>query len=366
MFLALKEFGHSKLRYGLITAVIVMVSSLVFILSGLANGLASGNSQAIDNISADAFVVASGSEYLLDRSSLPETTAEEIGGLDGIEEATSFGAGALNIFADGSDTVLGISIIGVPPDSPLEPNADSGDGLGSGPENGILIDRSLADEGVSVGDVLTTQNGDIELTVVGTTSGQQYRLAPTAFVSLDTWQEIQAQSGGDPEAVNAIAVTGSDDAINAIPDNVDGTMTGSHTDIVRALPGYVEQEGTLLLIQGFLVVISAGIIAAFFFIITLQKMPELGVIKAIGAKTMFLAKNLIFQIVFLSVIGILVGIAVGCIVDILIGTAVPYALVWNQMALYGGILLVVGVLGALLSLVRIARVDPLDAINNAG
>jgi ABC-type antimicrobial peptide transport system permease subunit len=36
------------------------------------------------------------------------------------------------------------------------------------------------------------------------------------------------------------------------------------------------------------------------------------------------------------------------------------------MALYGSILLVVGMLGTLLSLVRIARVDPLDAINKAG
>ena len=64
--------------------------------------------------------------------------------------------------------------------------------------------------------------------------------------------------------------------------------------------------------------------------------------------------------------GIVIGIAISCIVDLLINGAVPFSLQWESMALYGGILLVVGMLGTLLSLVRIARVDPLDAINNAG
>jgi putative ABC transport system permease protein len=113
-------------------------------------------------------------------------------------------------------------------------------------------------------------------------------------------------------------------------------------------------------------VIAAGIIAAFFFIITLQKMPELGVMKAIGTKTSYLAKTLLLQVALLGAAGIVIGIALSCITDILIAGAVPFALEWQSMALYGGILLVVGMGGTLLSLIRIARVDPLDAINKVG
>src|SRR5690606_20344102 len=86
MFLALREFRHSKLRYALITAVIVMVSSLVFILSGLANGLSAGNSEALASLGGDRVVVSSGSEYQLDRSAIAMEDAETIAGIEGVEE----------------------------------------------------------------------------------------------------------------------------------------------------------------------------------------------------------------------------------------------------------------------------------------
>ena len=39
MFLALKELKHAKLRYTLMSIIIVLIAWLVFILSGLGNGL---------------------------------------------------------------------------------------------------------------------------------------------------------------------------------------------------------------------------------------------------------------------------------------------------------------------------------------
>ena len=47
MFLAIKEIKREKLRYGLIILMIFLISYLIFILSSLAVGLASENSQAI-------------------------------------------------------------------------------------------------------------------------------------------------------------------------------------------------------------------------------------------------------------------------------------------------------------------------------
>lgn len=88
--------------------------------------------------------------------------------------------------------------------------------------------------------------------------------------------------------------------------------------------------------------------------------------KAIGTKSGYLARTLLLQVGILGVIGIVIGIAFSWVTDMLIGGAVPFALEWQSMAMYGGILLVVGMIGTLLSLFRIARVDPLDAINNAG
>jgi len=362
MFLALREFRHSKLRYALITAVIVMVSSLVFILSGLANGLSAGNSEALESIGGDGIVVSSGSEYQLDRSAIAADHAETIAGIDGIEEAEPFGASAINVKRDGSDDVLGISILGMPAGGFLDPGASEGEALGA-TENGIVVDESMINEGISVGDILVTDPGGVELEVIGVTDGYQYRLVPTAIVPIEIWQELQQ----DPErGVSAIVVNGEQEAIDSIPDEVERTMVATSSELIDNLPGQTEQQATLTLIQVFLVVIAAGIIAAFFFIITLQKMPELGVMKAIGTKSGYLARTLLLQVGILGVIGIVIGIAFSWVTDMLIGGAVPFALEWQSMAMYGGILLVVGMIGTLLSLFRIARVDPLDAINNAG
>lgn len=361
MFLALKEFGHAKVRYALVTFVIAMVASLVFILSGLANGLASGNSEAIDAIAADGFVVGAGSEFLLDRSRLSPEVVSAVQDADGVDEAQPFSALAGNVRTKDSDSVIGVSIVAVPVDTFLEPGVTSGKRLADAPD-GVVIDQSLANEGVAVGDVLVFDPSGVELEVVGITDGHQYRLAPTLMVNLDKLGEINPDSEG---TVGAIAVRGDANAIDALPDSVEGIMVGSQSEMIEGLPGYQEQRGTLLLIQVFLVVIAAGIIAAFFFILTLQKMSELGVMKAVGATTWVLAKALIIQALILGVVGILVGISAGCIMQILAEGFVPYQVQWQQMALYGSILLIVAIVGTLLSLVRIARVDPLDAINKA-
>lgn len=362
MFLALREFRHSKLRYALITGVIVMVSALVFILSALANGLSNGNSEALAAIDADGIVVTSGSEYQLDRSAIALEDADAIAGVDGVEEAEPFGATSINVTREGNDDVLGVSVLGMVPGGIVDPGANDGDAIGSG-ENGIVIDESMTNEGIGIGDVLVTDPGGVELEVIGITDGYQYRLIPTAILPFELWQELRPQGS---EGASAVVVNGDDAAIESIPDAVEGVMVASNDDLVTNLPGQTEQQATLVLIQVFLVVIAAGIIAAFFFIITLQKMPELGVMKAIGTKTSYLAKTLLLQVAILGVVGIVIGIAFSCVTDILIQGAVPFALEWQSMALYGSILLVVGMLGTLLSLFRIARVDPLDAINNAG
>jgi putative ABC transport system permease protein len=151
-----------------------------------------------------------------------------------------------------------------------------------------------------------------------------------------------------------------------IPDAVPGVELGTKQQISDHIPGESEQNSTLLLIQVFLVVIAAGIIAAFFYIITLQKMPELGVMKAIGAGTSYLARSLVLQVFVLALAGVLIGISIADTLDLVIGGAVPYSISATRMAVFGTLLLGTAVAGTLLSLLRIARVDPLDAINTAG
>lgn len=49
MFLAIKEIRYSKLRYGLIVGIMFLIAYVVFMLSGLANGLSEEFKKAIDD-----------------------------------------------------------------------------------------------------------------------------------------------------------------------------------------------------------------------------------------------------------------------------------------------------------------------------
>jgi putative ABC transport system permease protein len=115
MFLAFREIRHARLRFALITAVIVMVSSLVFILSGLANGLATGNSAAIDALPIDGMLLSAGSDNQLDRSRLATDVVEDVRGQEGVEDAQPFGATASNVTIEGSDEVIGCQSSGFTP-----------------------------------------------------------------------------------------------------------------------------------------------------------------------------------------------------------------------------------------------------------
>lgn len=366
MFLALREMRHAKLRFALITLVIVMVSSLVFIIAALANGLSEGNTAAIEALPVDGIVVSAGSDFQLDRSTVSAGAARSIAALDGVTAAEPIGIASANIKTAGQTRLIGASLFGIVPDGMVQPRIASGAGLGS-VANGAVIDRTLANDGIGIGDTITVQPGDVNLTVVGITGGQTYRIAPVLFVPLDLFQKLHPSQPGEPsDSVTAILVKGNKTAMAAIPGAVPDTTVGSKQQIANRIPGESEQNSTLLLIQLFLVVIAAGIIAAFFYIITLQKMPELGVMKAIGAGTGYLARSLVVQVALLAFAGVLLGISLADTLDLVIGNSVPYAISAQRMALFGALLLVTAIGGTLLSLVRIARVDPLDAINSAG
>ena len=55
--LAWNEIRRNKLKFGLIIGVLTMISYLLFLLSGLANGLINMNKEGIDKWQADAIVL---------------------------------------------------------------------------------------------------------------------------------------------------------------------------------------------------------------------------------------------------------------------------------------------------------------------
>ncbi|HEY8291186.1 MAG TPA: hypothetical protein VIG44_01795, partial [Thermomicrobiales bacterium] len=284
MFLALRELRHSRLRFVLIGTILTLIAWLVFLLSGLANGLAMDNAAAIQRMPADAFVFQADSRLLLQRSLLPLATVEQVRQVPGVT-AAPLGQLTLSFKRATGGDLLDATMLGIDPASFLAPPIVAGQRLQDAPAGGVVVDQKLADHGVHLGDTLIVQPSGTALTVAGFTSGQTYSHMPVIYAPLTLWQHLRfptpEAAGQIAQPISAIAVQADNAARSRIANAVPGVEVGSRSDTVKHLPGYTEETGTLTMIQAFLFVIAALLIAAFFFIVTLQKTAQFGVLKAI-------------------------------------------------------------------------------------
>lgn len=105
-----------------------------------------------------------------------------------------------------------------------------------------------------------------------------------------------------------------------LEDEVDGVDVVTKDAVTNGLPGYTAKSGTINMMFGFLFLISAFVISVFFYVLTLQKAHQFGVMKAIGASNGFLAKVIVSQII---IVGFIHRYSDWCGADVFDGHGVP-------------------------------------------
>lgn len=366
MFLSPREMLHSRLRTVMILAIIALIAWLVFLLSGLANGLSNDNGATLRRIDADAVVLQEDVRFYMHRSILPMSTGDEIRALDGVDDVSPIGHLTVTVLSEDEQERIDATILGVDPEGFVVAKPVEGVSLAGAPEGSILVDKSFSRQGVSVGDTITVTPSGEEMTVAGFVDGEKYNHLPVIYMPIETWQALkfrtEAESGGIDNPVSGFVVRGDEGVVAGINDAVTGVEAGSRQDAIEALPGYSAEMGTVRMILVFLFLIASLVMAAFFYIITLQKTSQFGILKALGAQTRTLATDLIGQVALLTVVGAFIGAALANIIAALIPATVPFYLDNGLVLGYSIALIVVAIVGALFSAMRIARVDPLIAI----
>ena len=369
MFLAIKEMKHAKTRFIMIGAIIMMISWLVFILSGLGNGLSSLAAATMKNIDGDLFIYEEGSEGSIMKTKVTGTIAEDIEGQFGVDTATRFGQSTIIVHnPEVSDSKVNedVAFLGIDPGKFIEPKVIEGAQLSKDDLYGVLIDESLAKKGYDIGDTIEVKSSELSLQVVGITKGETFNHLPTIFANVGTWQIYAFAAPGsnnDLESpVSMIALQGKNIDADAINNNYDLIETVSKSDAVMGMPGYKEESSTIYMMLAFLFVISAVIIAVFFYVFILQKTQQFGVMKAIGASDRFIKNSIIAQVFVLSLISIIAGIVLTYLTALALPEAMPFNLDFMTVIIYAVILLVVSVLGSVISARQVTKIDPLTAI----
>ncbi|MGP8298393.1 ABC transporter permease [Streptomyces inhibens] len=381
MFVAWRDLRFAKGRFALMGTVIVLITVLVGLLSGLTAGLGRENTSAITALPADHLVFsapADGRGVAFTDSRLPERTVRDWAGVAGVRRAEPLGIATTK--AEAGKRTAAVSAFGVRPGSRLAPAPG---GVGDGAV--VLSEKAAAALGVRAGGALTL--GGRTVRVAAVSGAAMYSHTPVVWTSLGDWQRLTGGSGaagtsgsggrggsgatGSGSAsdasvgatVLALSTTGTADLTAA--DEKLGTKTVTTDDALRAIGSFTAENGSLQLMRGFLFAISALVIGAFFTVWTIQRSGDVAVLKALGASTGALLRDALGQAVVLLVIGTGLGTAVVAGVGAGIGGAVPFVLDPSTVLIPALIMIALGAVGAALSIRRITSVDPLTALGSA-
>ncbi|EOB7186480.1 TPA: ABC transporter permease [Staphylococcus aureus] len=348
MFLAWNEIRRNKLKFGLIIGVLTMISYLLFLLSGLANGLINMNKEGIDKWQADAIVLNKDANQTVQQSVFNKKDIEN----KYKKQATLKQTGEIVSNGHQKDNVL---VFGVEKSSFLVPSLIEGHKATK--DNEVLADETLKNKGFKIGDTLSLSQSDEKLHIVGFTESAKYNASPVIFTNDATIVKINPRLTGDK--INAVVVRDTNWKDKKLNQELEAV---SINDFIENLPGYKPQNLTLNFMISFLFVISATVIGIFLYVMTLQKTSLFGILKAQGFTNGYLANVVISQTLILALFGTAFGLLLTGVTGAFLPDAVPVKFDVLTLLVFAIVLMIVSVLGSLFSILTIRKIDPLKAI----
>ena len=375
-YLALKEVLRNRGRFFLVSVVIALITLLVLFIAALGEGLANGNRQYIANLDADLVVFLEKSDYSISASRLETNTARSLRRVDGVADAGPIYTSSTEIVS--TQEPLKVSMLGAEAGRPGMPPILEGRDFRGGEAREVVIDRGVAIRtGIKIGDEITvrsTQGVEDEffrLTVVGLVDGQSYFFQPTIFVPPATWEKIRPQSDADLNSdtayPNIIAVKLIDPTQSAVMQErlVESVKNIEVTDIettINNIPGYSAQQGTVQTQGFFTLLIGVMVIGGFFQIQILQKVPQIGVLKAIGSSNGVVGWSAVIQIIIVTAFGVGLGGGLTYVFSLFLPATIPFVFDGVRSIVAVILLLLIGPLGGMVSIIYAVRIEPLKAL----
>lgn len=377
-YLAVKEIWRNRGRFLLVSLVIALITLLVLFIAALGEGLGNGNREYISKLDAQLIVYQAKSEYLINASRLGRDRLAAVRRVDGVADAGMLGTASATLILPDSSKTLKVALLGVEPGRVGEPKVVEGRQLSTDLAEEVMIDRNTAlRSNLVVGDTLTirvtqgTRDEFFKLRVVGITDGEQYSLQPSIFVPFFTWDRIRPKSEAEVNSSNPVAnvilvklsdLTQLDAVRQRLTAQVNNVEAATLSEAIQALPGYSAQQSTLNTQGAFTLFIGVLVIGGFFQIQILQKVAQIGVLKAIGTANPAVAAAAVIQIVVITVIGVAIGGLLTFLFSLTFPPTVPIVFNGTTSALALAALLLIGPLGGLVSIRYAVRIEPLKAL----
>lgn len=381
MFLAWRDMRFARGRFALITGVVLLMTLLIGLLSGLTGGLAQQNISAVRALDGERVVLA---EETFDESELTDSQVEAWSDSDLVENVRE--VGILRFTIDGPEADASSTDAANADETGTEAETSTSgisaamfSGTADSPErDGQMALSPQAAEDLGVGDDDHVSVLGIDLAVDVLDEDRWYAHTPVAYVTMNDWQEMQTRLGRDDVAATALTLDVSesaadasdasdasvDDQIDALADESSTTVSSSFSSLL-AIASFRSEIGSLLMMVGMLFGISALVVGAFFTVWTMQRTGDVAVLKALGASTPSLMRDALGQSFAVLVAGVGGGILLTAALGLAVSGVVPFVVAWYTTLLPAVLLIALGLVGAAFALRSVTQADPLTALGSA-
>ncbi len=356
----------------LLSGAVGLLVFLILFQQGLFAGLITGFIGAVDNQNAPVLVFNEQARKNVEASFLLPLQVEAVAAVPGVAGTSPIGENTYTVDAGGElrDAVL----FGYQLGDLGEPQTLAEGRLPEGPDEGVAS-AGDQDKGFDIGDTVTiAADGGPAIEVVGIGRDLRWSVAPTLFVSYETYEAAQraVNPGSEVALASLVAVEpepGTD--LGTLTDRIDAEVPGTEaltrTEAVEQNPGVVAVNQSLQIILGLALLVVALVVGFFFLILTVQKAKSLTLLRAVGAPARYLVRNLLVQIAAVMAAGSLIGL----VVLVLANAVTPSGDVAIQLTPGGvaatlALLAVLALIGGLASIRRVLRIDPIRAVADSG
>jgi putative ABC transport system permease protein len=376
-YLAFKEVWRNRSRFFLFSLVIALITTLVLFIAALGEGLAMANKEYLSKLDAQLIVFQANVKLSANTSQIPESKVNSIARVEGVQNVGTLGLSSAEIVFTSGQPNLSVSLIGLEAGKPGTPRLTAGKDLEYNKASQVIIDGRIASkENIQVGETIRiksiqdTKEKFFDLQVVGITDSQQYQFNPSIFMPRLTWDRVRSQRTSQSlvELVSNIVLVKVDNPAETqlvaqrIQDQVADVQVVDIQTAIQAIPGYSAQQSTLSTQQFFTLLIGVLVIGGFFQIQILQKVPLIGVLKAIGTSNFVVGTAVVFQIILVTVFGVLMGGGVTFLLALVLPAGIPILFSGNSIIVAIVSLLAIGPVGGLVSVRAAISVEPLTAL----
>ncbi len=373
VLLALREITRAKLRFGLLSGAVGLLVFLILFQQALLGGLVTAFIGAIDNQDSPILVFNDQARQSVEASFLRADQVDAVAGVEGVAASAPIGENTYTVEA-GGQRVDGV-LFGYPLGGELGAPTTLTEGrLPERPGEAVASAADAAD-GFDIGDTvrIVGQDGPV-IQIVGLARDLQWSVAPTMFVDYSTFEAAQRAVNPAARAIlpSVVAVRPADGVdpgtlTDRIDAQVDGVEALTNDEAVSGSPGVAAVNQSFSIILGLAFLVVTVVVAFFFLILTVQKAKPLTLLRAIGAPSSYLVKNLLVQIVLVMAAGIAIGIGLVLLVRTATG-GLSIAVTLEPSTVIPTIagLTVLALLGGVAAVRRVLRIEPIRATVDTG